>query len=351
MHSVGISQHSKLSLQGQETQRSSDRAHTLPQQWWCWSQCLRMLWTDLQWSPLPWRDTQTQLTLFIHSGQSVYTEIHLQSVSQCSTTVDNMFTRRDTYRQPHNVQHDGGQSFYTERHNLTLFNDSGQSVYTERHLQHHTVQRRWTICLHGETLTDNLTTTVDNLFTRTDTYRQPHDVQHDDGQSFDPWYLRLWMYLRRGETDREAQRELTLFKDWGHCVESSHCSRTVDTVLRAHTVQGLWTLCWELTLFKDCGHCVEGSHCSRTVDTVLRAHTVQGLWTLCCQRETQSSRCSLATVSQSMDSFTKRWDTPTQTELALFNDYGQYVDPYWFTMRWDAQRDTQTDLALLAILK
>ena len=97
--------------------------------------------------------------------------------------------------------------------------------------------------------------------------------------------------------------ELTLFKDSGHCVESSHCSRTVDTVLRAHTVQGLWTLCWELTQFKDCGHCVENSHSSRTVDSVSRTHTVQGLWTLCCQTETQSSRCSLTTVSQSMD-----WD-------------------------------------------
>ena len=274
MHSVGISQHSKLSLQGRETQRSSDRAHTLPQQWWCWSQCLRMLWTDLQWSPLPWRDTQTQLTLFIHSGQSVYTEIHLQSVSQCSTTVDNMFTRRDSYRQPHNVQHDGGQSVYTERHNLTLFNDSGQSVYTERHLQHHTVQRRWTIYLHRETLTDNLTTTVDNLFTRTDTYRQPHDVQHDDGQSFDPWYLRLWMYLRRGETDREAQTELTLFKDCGHCVESSHCSRTVDTVLSKRDT--------EFTLFT--GHCISEYGLLykevRHTDTD-RARTVQRLWTIC----------------------------------------------------------------------
>lgn len=160
-----------------------------------------MLWTDLQRSPLPWKDTQTQLTLFIHSGQSVYTEIHLQTVSQCSTTVDNMFTRRDTYRQPHNVQHDGGQSF-------------------------------------------------------------------------DPWYLRLWMYLRRGETDTEAQTELIPFKDCGHCVESSHCSRTVDTVLSKRDTK--------FTLFTD--HCIseygllykEVRHTDKD-----RARTVQRLWTIC----------------------------------------------------------------------
>ena len=188
--------------------------------------------------------------------------------------MDNLFTRRDTYIQSHNVQrrwticlHGGTltdnltmfntvDNLFTRRdtYNLTLFNDDGQSVYTERHLQK----------------TSQCSTTVDNLFTRRDTYRQPHNVQHDGGQSFDPWYLilRLWIYLRRCETDLEAQTEITLFKDCGHCV--------VKEKHRAHIVHRPLHL---------------------------------RVWT--------------ESPVQSMDPFTKRWDTPTQTELALFNDYGQ----------------------------
>ena len=190
-------------------ERHTDTTHTVHPQW---TICLH-------------GDTLTvSLTMFNDGGQYVYTEGHLQTTSQCSTrrwticlhgetqphtvqrqwticlhgetlttshcstTVDNVFTRRDTY-------------------NITLFNDGGQSVYTERHLQT-TSQRRWTICLHGQTLTDNLT--MFNLLT--------------------PGILGCGCIC--GEV-RQTERHR----------QSSHCSRTVDTVLRAHTVQGLWTLC------------------------------------------------------------------------------------------------------------
>ena len=158
--------------------------------------------------------------------------------------MDNLFTRRDTYIQSHNVQrrwticlHGGTltdnltmfntvDNLFTRRdtYNLTLFNDDGQSVYTERHLQE----------------TSQCSTTVDNLFTRRDTYRQPHNVQHDGGQSFDPWYLilRLWIYLRRCETDLEAQTEITLFKDCGHCVvKEKHTAHIVHRPLHLR----VWT--------------------------------------------------------------------------------------------------------------